>query len=345
MKNTEAILVKPGTMKIMDAPMPVPKDDEILLKVEYVGICGSDIHGFQYGPFIPPKDPNQKIGLGRECAGTVVETGKNVKNFKVGDRAVGANSVPCFHCFFCRKGLYSLCENLEYLNGAYSEYVVIPEQILKYNYLHIPEGLDYREAALVEPLACALHGIDNVDIKVGDTLAVIGAGPIGLMFVKLASLKGARVISVDLSDYRLEQAKKFGAFETVNAKDADHIDKVRKLSEEEKGVDAAIEATGFPEAWKNAVGMVRNHGQVLAFGGTKKGAEVTLDCQRIHYGEINIKAIYHHTPYHIKRALDLLATRQIDGSMFITGEYPLSGAIDALESIGRQEGIKYAIVP
>ena len=103
--------------------------------------------------------------------------------------------------------------------------------------------------------SCALHGIDNVDIKVGDTLAVIGAGPIGLMFVKLASLKGARVISVDLSDYRLEQAKKFGAFETVNAKDADHIDKVRKLSEEEKGVDAAIEATGFPEAWKNAVGM------------------------------------------------------------------------------------------
>jgi L-iditol 2-dehydrogenase len=268
-----------------------------------------------------------------------------VEGFKIGDRVVGANTAPCFHCFYCKKSLYSLCENLQYLNGAYSEYVVIPEQILKYNYLHIPDGLDYREAALVEPLSCAIHGIDNVDIKVGDTVAVIGVGPIGLMFVKLATLKGARVIAVDFSDYRLEESKKFGAVATVNAKDPLHPDAVKKLTEEGKGADAVIEATGFPEAWENAVNMVRGHGQVLAFGGTKSGTTVTIDCKKFHYEELNIKAIYHHTPYHVKRALTMLASKQIDGSMFITGEYPLEKAIDALESIGRQEGIKFAIIP
>lgn len=333
----------PGDVRFEQIDIPTPNDDEMLVKVRAALTCGTDLKTYRRGhPTIIQHIPST---FGHEFAGDVVEVGKNVRGFQVGDRVVGANSAPCFHCFYCKKGLYSLCENLEYLNGAYSEYVVIPKQILRYNYLHIPDGLDYREAALVEPLSCALHGIDNVDFKVGDTVVVVGAGPIGLMFVKLATLKGARVISADFSDYRLEQARKFGAVETVNAKDPHHVETVRKLTEEGMGADAAIEATGFPEAWQNAVNMVRKHGQVLTFGGTKKGATVTIDCQKFHYEEINVKAIYHHTPYHIRRALTMLANRQIDGSMFITGEYPLSKTIDALESIGRQEGIKYAIIP
>lgn len=334
---------KPGDVRFEQIDIPRPNDDEMLVKVRAALTCGTDLKTYRRGhPTIIQHIPST---FGHEFAGDVVEIGRNVTGFKTGDRVVGGNTAPCFHCYFCKKGEYSLCENLEYLNGAYSEYVVIPKQILKYNYLHIPDGLDYREAALVEPLACAVHGIDNVDIKVGDTVAVIGVGPIGLMFVRLATLRGARVVAIDFSDYRLEQSKKFGAVWTINAADSNHPAQVKKLTEEGKGADLVIEATGFPEAWQNAVNMVRPHGQILTFGGTKKGTTFSIDCQKFHYEEIQIKAIYHHTPYHVKRALTLLGSRQVDGKLFITGEYPLSKTIDALESIGRQEGIKYAIIP
>jgi len=331
----------PEDVKFEEIDVPAPNDDEMLVKVKAALTCGTDLKTYRRGhPSIIKSVPST---FGHEFAGNVVEVGKNVTEFKVGDRVVGANSAPCFHCYFCKRGEYSLCENLEFLNGAYSEYVVIPKQILKYNYLHIPEGLDYREAALVEPLACALHGIDRIDIKIGDTVVVIGVGPIGLMFVKLATLKGARVIAVDFSEYRLEESKKFGAVLTVNAKDKDHPAVIKKLTEEGKGADVVIEATGIPEAWMNAINMVRPHGQVLTFGGTKKGTTFSIDCQKFHYEEIQIKAVFHHTPYHVRRALDLVASGQVNGKLFITGEFPLSKTIDALESIGRQEGIKYAI--
>lgn len=337
------VFYKPEDVRFEQIDVPRPGDDEILVKIKAATTCGTDLKTYRRGhPTIIQKVPST---FGHEFSGDVVEVGKNVKNFKVGDRAVGSNSVPCFHCYFCKRKEYSLCENLQYLNGAYAEYIVIPSQILKYNYLHIPDDLDYKEAALVEPLACVLHGIDEINIKLGDTVAVIGCGPIGLMFVKLSSLKGARVIAADFSEYRLKQAEKFGAVKTINASYKDYPQRIKDITEESKGVDVAIEATGYPEAWENAINMIRPGGQVLTFGGTKKGTYFKIDCVKFHYEEIKIKAVYHHTPYHIKKALDILATRQVDGSEFITGEYPLSKTIDALESIGRQEGIKYAIIP
>ncbi len=333
----------PGNVRFEEADIPTIKDGEILVKVKAALTCGTDLKTYKRGhPTIIKSVPST---FGHEFSGEVVEIGDKVTKFKVGDRVVGANSVPCFDCYFCKRNMYSLCENLQYLNGGYSEYVAVPEHLVNYNFYKIPDTLDYKEAALLEPLACALHGIDRVPIKVGETVVVIGTGPIGLMFVKLASLKGAKVIAVDLSDYRLEESKKFGALYTVNAKDKDHINKVKNLTEELKGADTVIEATGFPEVWENAVNMVRPRGLVLTFGGTKKGTTFSMDCQKFHYEEIQIKAVYHHTPYHVKMALELLASKQVDGSLFITGEYPLSKTIDALESIGRQEGIKYAILP
>lgn len=333
----------PGDVRFEEVEIPKINNGEILVKVKAALTCGTDLKTYRRGhPTIIKSTPST---FGHEFSGRVVEIGDNVTKFKVGDRVVGGNSVPCFDCYFCKRHMHSLCENLEYLNGAYSEYVAVPEQLVKYNFYKIPDTLDYKEAALVEPLACALHGIDRTTIKVGETVVVIGVGPIGLMFVKLATLKGAKVIAVDLSKYRLEESKKYGAVYTVNAKEDNHVDKVRKLTEELKGADVVIEATGFPKVWENAVNMVRPRGLVLTFGGTKKGTTFTMDCQKFHYEEIEIKAVYHHTPYHIKMAVDLLASKQVDGSLFITDEYPLSKAIDALESIGRQEGIKYVILP
>lgn len=342
-KMRAMMFYSPGDVRFEETNIPQPKDDEILVKVKAATTCGTDLKTYRRGhPSIIKSVPST---FGHEFAGEIVEVGKNVENFKVGDRVVGGNSAPCFHCYYCNQGMYSLCENLEFLNGAYSEYVVVPKQIVKYNYHKIPEGLDYREASLVEPLACALHGIERTPVRVGDVVTVIGAGPIGLMFVQLAASKGARVICVDLSDYRLEESKKFGALMTVNASKEDPVAAVKALTELGKGPDVVIEATGFPEVWEQAINMVRPGGVVNLFGGTKKGTTFTIDCQLFHYSEITIKAVFHHTPYHVKKALELLATGQVDGKLFITGEFPLESTIDALESIGRQEGIKYAIIP
>ena len=333
----------PGDVRFEETEIPQISDDEMLVKVKAALTCGTDLKTYRRGhPTIIQSVPST---FGHEFASEVVKVGKNVTNFKVGDRVVGANTAPCFECENCKNKRYSLCTNLQYLNGAYSEYVAVPSHILKYNFYKIPDGLPYEQAALLEPLACAVHGVDRIPAKVGDKVVVIGAGPIGLMFMNLLVLKGCQVIAVDLSDYRLDIAKeKFGVYQTVNAKEDSHIQEVKNICGG-SGADIVVEATGFPNVWENAVNMVRPGGTVLAFGGTKAGTSITLDCQKFHYEEITLMAVYHHTPYHVNLALKLLANGLIDGSKYISGYYPLEGAIDALESIGRQEGIKYVITP
>jgi len=333
----------PGDARLEEVDIPQPNENEILVKIKAALTCGTDVKTYKRGhPTIIKKVPSP---FGHEFSGDVVAVGKNVDNFKIGDRVVGGNSAPCFRCYFCKLGLYSQCENLVYLNGAFAEYIVVPEQIVKYNYYKIPDGLHYEEAALVEPLASALHGIDETPIKIGDEVAVLGVGPIGLMFTKLATLKGARVITVDLSDYRLEESRKFGAVMTINAGKQDPVKAVKENTTYGKGPAIVIEATGNPEVWEEAIRMVRPGGLVNLFGGTKSGTTFNIDCQLFHYSELTVKAVYHHTPYHVKRALELLATREIDGKLFITDEHPLEKTIEDLERMGRGEGIKYAIIP
>lgn len=332
----------PGDVRFEETAIPEIGEDEMLVKVKAALTCGTDLKTYRRGhPTIIQRVPST---FGHEFASEVVAVGKKVTKFRPGDRVVGANTAPCFECENCKNQRYSLCENLQYLNGAYSEYVAVPAHILKYNFYRIPETLPYEQAALLEPLACAVHGCDRIPAKTGDRVVVIGAGPIGLMFMDLLALQGCQVISVDLSEYRLKESKNFGARETVNAGEDQHIQRVRDLCGG-IGADLVVEATGFPNVWENAIEMVRPGGTVLAFGGTKAGTKITIDCQKFHYEEINLMAVYHHTPYHVQKALKLLASGQIDGSKYITGYYPLEQAIEALESIGRQEGIKYAILP
>lgn len=341
-KMMAQMFYEPGDVRFEEIDIPQVGDNEILVRVRAALTCGTDLKTYRRGhPTIIQHTPST---FGHEFAGDIVEVGKSVAKFKVGDRVVGANTAPCFQCDYCKNERYSLCENLQYLNGAFSEYIVVPEHILNYNFYRIPSGLRYEHAALLEPLACAVHGFDSIPTKVGDYVVVIGAGPIGLMFMDLLSLAGCKVISADLSDHRLNLSKSFGVIASVNAGDDDYIDQIRMLTEG-GGPHLVVEATGFPSAWEMAFEMARPGATVLCFGGTKANSTVTFDCKKFHYSEITLKGVYHHTPYHVKWALDLLASGQIDGSKYISGYYPLSGAVDALESIGRQEGIKYAILP
>jgi len=337
-----AIFYGPMDVRIEEVEIPVPTDDEILVKVKAALTCGSDLKTYRRGhpTMIKPPSP-----FGHEFSGEVVKKGKNIKSkIEVGDRIVCANTAPCGYCFYCKLGRESMCEDLVYLNGAYSQYITVQKRIVEKNTFIIPENISFSEAALTEPLACVVHGIEESGIMVGDKVAVNGAGPIGLMFVKLASLKGAYVIVSDLSKDRLETAKQMGAMEVIQIKKGtNQVEEVKKRTEGSRGVDVAIEATGIPDVWEKTVKMVRKGGVANLFGGCKSETTISLDTALIHYHEITVKGIYHHTPLYVKKAFELITNRIVDARQFITDTVTLDELVSTLERVGRQEGIKYKV--
>ena len=268
MKNTEAILVTPGTMKIQDAPMPEPKDDEVLLKVEYVGICGSDIHGFESGPFIPPKDPNQKIGLGHECGGTVVGVGSKVKKIKVGDRVNIEPGVPCGKCKFCLSGHYNICPDVDFLatqpnyRGALTNYITHPESLT----YKLPDNMDTMEGALVEPAAVGMHAAMEADVKPGKKIVILGAGCIGLMTLQACRVMGAtEIVVVDMIEKRLNMAKKLGAMEIINGGKEDTVARAKEILGD-LGADIVFETAGARATAAQTTKLVMRGGRIMIVG-------------------------------------------------------------------------------
>ncbi len=268
MKNTEAILVTPGTMKIQEAPMPTPKDDEVLLKVEYVGICGSDIHGFESGPFIPPKDPNQKIGLGHECAGTVVGVGAKVKRIKVGDRVNIEPGIPCGKCKFCLEGHYNICPDVDFMatqpnyRGALTNYLTHPEALT----YKLPENMDTMEGALVEPAAVGMHAAMEAEVKPGKKIVILGAGCIGLMTLQACRVMGAsEIVVADVIEKRLAMAKKLGAMETINGMKEDTVARAKEILGD-WGADIVFETAGSRVTAGQTTKLVMRGGRIMIVG-------------------------------------------------------------------------------
>jgi len=331
----------PRDVRYQETEIPQIDDGEALVRIKSALTCGSDLKTYRRGH---PTMIKEASVFGHEWAGDIIELGDGVDNFKVRDRVVAVNSVPCFKCYYCKLEQYSMCENLAYNNGAYAEYIKIPANILRVNTYKIPDNISYSQAALLEPLSCAVHGIEESNIQAGDMVVVNGAGPIRLMFVALAKLKGALVISTDLSDERLEYAKDFGADYIINAsKESDQVAAVKELTEDKKGVDVAIEATGFPKVWETTILMGRKGATINLFGGCESGASINIDTKLLHYSELTIKGVYHHTPYYVKKAFKLITSGQINAAKFITGSMSLEKLIEALELVGVQKGIKYNI--
>ena len=340
-KMKAQIFYGPGDVRYEDIDIPEIGNDEALVKIKSALTCGSDLKTYKRGH---PAMIKKASVFGHEWAGDIVEIGSEVDNFKVGDRIVAVNSVPCYKCYYCKLERYSLCENLIYNNGAYAEYIKIPGNILKKNTYRIPDKIDYREAALLEPLACVVHGIEESNIKTNDMVVINGAGSIGLMFIALAKLKGALVISVDLSGERLGYAREFGADYIVNAaKAGDQVQAVKNLTEGGRGVDVAVDATGIPGVWEMTILMGRKGAIINLFGGCKPDTSINVDTGLLHYSELTIKGVYHHTPYYVKKAFDLITSGQIDTVKFITADMPLGKLVSALELMGQQKGIKYNI--
>lgn len=330
-------------VRLEEIDIPRINPDEVLVKIRVALTCGTDRKMYLRGHhlFKPP------FVLGHEFAGDIVEVGANVKNFQEGTRVVAANSAPCNRCYYCKIGRSSMCDNLTLKNnGAFAEYISILAPIVAQNLLEIPPNLSYKEAALVEPLACVVHGIEESGIKLGDTVVVNGAGPIGLMYIQLAKLKGARVIAMDVNAERLDVAQKLGAEEIVDVSRVDNkVELVRTLTEGKRGVDVAIEAVGIPEIWESTIRMVRKGGVVNLFGGCPAGTQITVDTELLHYSELTIKGIFHHTPQYVRRALNLISQGSIPVDLLVTHELPLTDFSEALEMLVHHKGIKIALIP
>lgn len=341
-----AVFHAPGDVRVEEIADPVAGTGEVVVRIHRATTCGTDLKTYRRGhPTILQKVPTP---FGHEFAGTIAEVGPGVDpgRWQPDMAVVAANSAPCNRCPNCRRGRQSLCENLEFLWGAYAEFIAVPAPIVAQNLYLVPEGLSYAAASLTEPLACAVHGIAETGIEVGNIVAVNGAGPIGLFFVRLAVLRGAQVICCDLSAERLAVATRLGAAATVNVTDVpDQVAAVRELTPDGRGVDAAIEAVGLPEVWEKTVEMVRPGGTANLFGGAKGGSRFSVSTTLLHYSELTIKGVFHHTPHYVETALGLLASGAVPADEFLSGERPLAETVEALELMGRQQGIKYAIVP
>jgi len=275
-KMRSVMFLAPEKIELREVDIPEPGPGELLVKVQVALTCGTDVKTFRRGhPIVVPPTP-----FGHEFAGDIVATGKGVKNFKEGMRVVAHNSAPCGTCYYCIHHQQSMCENLLINNRAYSEYVIVPEPIVKLNTYEIPEALPYDQAAILEPLSTVVHGENIINIQSGESVAIIGAGgPIGLMHLQMALNRGASfVIASDLSNHRLKIAKKLGGtrVHTINPNEGDPLELIRDLTGG-RGVDVAIESAGAAKTWQIALSAARPGGRVLWFGGLPKGTVVELE--------------------------------------------------------------------
>jgi L-iditol 2-dehydrogenase len=342
---TAAVLHGREDLRIEQVPMPKAGAGEIVVRVHAALTCGTDLKVYRRGYHARMLKP--PIPFGHELAGTVHQVGRGVAAFRPGDRVVALNSAPCGDCYFCRHDQENLCDRLIFNNGAYAEFLLIPSRIVAKNTLRIPTGISFEHAALTEALACVVHGLDECQPKSGDTVAIIGAGPIGLMFMHLSQLVGLNVIAVVKRDEQVAAARRFGASEVIQiSADSDPVAAVRALTPQRRGVDIAIEAVAKPVAWQWAVDMVRKGGTVNFFGGPAAGTKVELDTNRLHYNNINLRASFHHTPAAARKAFDLIVSGKFRSSDTITSRAPLSELNRVFRRLMNRAGdIKTAIIP
>ncbi|MGA3189437.1 MAG: alcohol dehydrogenase catalytic domain-containing protein [Bryobacteraceae bacterium] len=342
---TAAVLYGKEDVQIETVDVPQIGRGDVLVRVRAALTCGTDVKVFRRGyharMIVPP------ALFGHELGGDIVAMGKDVRGFKMGQRVVAANSAPCGECFYCQRNQENLCEDLLFNNGAYAEYIRIPERIVRKNMYEVPDHVSYQDAALVEPLACVLRGLEESGVRPGDTIAVIGLGPIGMMFVRLAkAVCNARVIAIGRRPQQLLRASRMGADETVlNCDGADVVGPVHEMTGG-RGADVVIEAVGQPEVWQLAIKLLRRGGVVNFFGGCPDGTLLSLDTNLLHYSELTCKASFHHTPALIRKALDLVSRGYVGAKDFVNHSEPLTNLLQVMQHLMSHNGhLKTAIIP
>lgn len=349
-KMTAAVLYGKKNIKIEKISIPEVGPGDILIKIKTALTCGTDLKVYKRGYHSKMIQPPAVFG--HEFSGIVEKIGNQVKSFEPGNRVVAANSAPCDQCFYCQKGQPNLCNDLLFINGAYAEYMLIPKRVVQKNMLKLEDQLSFKEAALTEPLACAIKGIEDTGLDSGDFLLILGTGPLSLMFVELAKIKGAQVWILGRSSEKLAVASKLGADQTINMTELkDPLNEIRNITPDQRGPDFVIDATGVPECWELSIGLVRKGGVVNLFGGCPSGTKISIHTEAMHYQQLTLKASFHHTPKYIKESLKLITSGKIHTDIMIQQEKPLTDLPEIFSSLaGKLEpkldySPKTAIIP
>ncbi len=342
----QVILIKPGKLELRDVPAPEPSEGEVVVKINTALSCGTDLKAFIRGHrLIPMPGP-----FGHEYSGTVSGTGKGVSNFREGDHVMGVHSAPCMECGYCKRGLHNLCETImdRKALGAFSEYLLLPSNVVRHNLFHKPESIGFEQAALLEPLSCVVHPFGKLNMNELNNALVIGAGPIGLMHLLYLKMKGIDVIVSDISEERLAIAEKMGNVGAgPRACPASEITLKQVIAEstDSLGMDLVIECTGQKNVWEKTVDYARRGGTVILFGGCPSGTSVSYDSHRLHYDELTIFGSFHYSPHDVQIACKMLTEKKMDLSGIISGEFPLEEIEEAFMLLKEGKGIKYALKP
>lgn len=333
----------PGDLRLTRTPVPETNAGEVVVRIHTALTCGTDFKAYRQGhPVLLKRTPSP---FGHEMAGVISQIGDGVTAFREGERVVVLNSAPCGHCYFCEHGTSELCDHLDLLNGAYAEYIRVPAHITQQNVYSLPEGIGFAEAALTEPFACALHAVDRMRLKPGETIAVIGAGNMARLLICGLKAAGARVLVLGRDGGRLRLATAAGADEVIDlTKEPDGNAAVRRRTEQQRGADGVIEAVGKPETWALSVGMARKGGRVCLFGGCAAGSKAEIDTHRLHYDEITLFGVFHHRPDYVRRALDLLGKGAIKQDLFIDREISLEDVIPFFANHSTVSVFKAAVI-
>jgi L-iditol 2-dehydrogenase len=325
-----AILYGKELVRVEEVPTASLGPGQVRLSIEAALTCGTDLKVFKRGyhakMIVPP------AAFGHELAGTISEIGAGVTGWAVGDRVVVANSAPCDDCYPCLNRQEQLCDNLLFLNGAYAESIIVPSRLVEKNLLRIKPSTHFRDAALMEPLACVVQGVEESKIKAGLRVLILGSGPIGLMFASLSRHIGCEVSIAGRGERRLEAARAIGVAHAIDVTQKHDMVKAVKAADP-RPFDVVIEAVGKPEVWQAAVHLVRKGGTVNFFGGCPSGTTVVLDTDLIHYSNLTLLASFHHTPRSIRKALDFIERGVIRADDFVDGECPLSRLPELLRSM------------
>lgn len=327
----------PLDMQIDEMPMPEIGPREVLIRVACCGVCGTDVDAYV------GKQPRgwtitYPFRMGHELAGTVVATGKEVSTVAPGDAVVADGRLTCGYCYYCRRGLWSACQNAGYFSGGLAQYATYPFT----NLVKVPATVSLEEAAFAEPLACVVNGQAKIDVAPGAVAVVIGDGPIGMMHAQMLHHRGAYTIMIGLLDHRLAIAERLGINMVINSTKQDPVAAIREASDG-RGADVVVIAAGSVAALEQAIDLAARRGHVLYFAATLAPA-VTLDLDLIHYKELRLVGSYDSTIAQYEDALALIRAGAVQVKPLITHRLGLEQVQAGFEIARRHEGLKVQIV-
>jgi len=342
-----AVFHGPGDLRVTRLPRPAPLEGELLVRVAACAICGSDVRTFRHGA----RNIDRPVVLGHEVSGTIEETGSAVSGFREGQRVAVAPAIPCGDCRYCRRGAETMCGQLRSIgyqfDGGLAEFMTVPATAVRAGCVNVlPETLSFEEAAIAEPLACVINGQELLRVRGGDTVVVIGAGPIGCLHAALARVNGAaKIILVDLREERLQAAAAFGADVLINAMREDVRTRVLEETDGE-GASVVIVAAPSHRAQEAAVTLAARQGRISFFGGLPKtNPMISLDANAVHYGELTIVGAYGSRPVHNRQALDLVASGQLPIRRLVELQLPLDRVMEGLLAVEQGQVMKVVVRP